>query len=1075
MSISRKVTITCLLVCFVLSLVLALGLAASTSQSALAAETEVSHYFYNQLTAEQKEFYKAMEEMYTRQMFIRGEDYDLVANNHVTQAQLDAYAKGDEGILKVLGAARDAFYTDYAEIFYVDFGYLSLRVTQDNSGKYHAYLGSGRADTYYTHGFDSEESVRAAIVKYENARDDIVAAAQRAEPTQDQIKALGQSLATTVAQIREAHKRIALATVYRLESTCTPGNEGHVRTPYGVFVQGESLCEGYSRAFKAIMDKLGVPCVLINGVYRHAENRQELHMWCYVQLEGKWYAVDQTFDDVNGTKPHYGVQTGEEYNYEYTEDYFLKGASFMNTNHATSPYKSEAEYAFTYPLLSEGNLGTESTAHGLFVITQEPHDGAMNSTDIAVSVFIDGEWCGYRDAAKKGYYIVMRHEGNYLPELLARGGDLSQFSDDGEYIGNTSLVWGYVNPVPGMYDGLIDEYDGYTIIRNESKATGFEFAVTTVPPREYDPDNRFNYTAEQAAEMFTYLGDPTMFTARSGLIQTKYGDPNYQPAPHIVRSTPTHLTKLETSGYSYDITVEYDQLLELIPNEDGSTPELEVSVYGMRASGEVLKGTNAVKIDVIREGSLTWTRGELTSSGFKGGTISFHFTPSELYAHDNILYIFNFNLRGVNSQKQVNPIEYAAGAPSMPMCYLAYGYHWSVFGQPQLLENDDLSKEGWVTSDGTDVSQTKDRLAIVVSAPSKKQNSEMNGLLEDELGLDHQEDGSLQDGAFESFTYNIQLTICKAVVLETGQGVRICVGFPEGFTYNDSLNGVKFTAYHFTRDKQNRITGVEEIECTVTPLGLILMCKSFSPFAIVAAKTDEPVANTDKTVIISNTTGGSAYTTVDGKQSNLFTVKQGEKRTVTIKANDGYEIESIKQNGNPIEITNQSTMQLKLDYNDLFAQSFIEVSFVAKSVKAAEEARGEVPVIQKLQRAEITVATKAVSAKVGEEIRLEATVTEHSDTNTYQWYKDGEAVVGQTGKTLVIAKAKTTDSGNYTLEVTSQFGTSFITAKSEQIAVSVTGAARLLTDVELTIIIAGGVVVAMGIVMIAIVLVKRRD
>ena len=1087
MKLSKKITIISLLACFVLCTVLAVGITSSASPTALAAQaTDVSHYFYDQLGAEQKQFYDAMVQMHVKGLFVKGEDYDLLANKHVTEAQLEAFANGDQTILKVMAAARDAFYTDYADIFYVDFGALSLRVTQDANGKYHAYLGSGRYDTYYVTGFNGEASVNAAIKEYETARDRIVDLAKAAKPTQDQIDALGAELATQIAQIREAHKQIALATVYRLETTCTPGNEGHVRTPYGVFVKGQALCEGYSRAFKAVMDELGVPCVLVNGVYRHSGNQQELHMWCHVQLDGEWYAVDQTFDDVNGTKPTYGVQSGEEYNYDYTEDYFLKGATFMNNNHATSPYKSEAEYAFTYPELSLNNLGAESTAHGLFVITQEPHNGAMNSTDITVSVFIDGEWCGYADAVKKGYYIVMRHEGNYLPELLNRAGDLSDLANDSADIGNSYLAWGYVNPVPEMFPN-IEEHDGYTIIKNESKSTGFEFAVTNVPPRPYDWDNRFDYTADQAAEMFTYLGDPTTFTARSGLIQTKYGDPDYQPAPHIVRSTPTHLTKLETNGYSYDVTVEYDQMLELIPNEDGSTPELQVTVYGMRATGEVLKGTNAVKLDVIREGSLTWTPGEELPNGtYKGGTISFYFTPSELYAHDNILYFFNFNLRGVNSGKQINPIEYCAGAPSLPMCYLAYGYHWSIFGQPQLLENDDLSREGWVTSDGTDASQSKDRLALVVSAPSKKQESEMNGLLSDELGLSHQEDGALDEGAFESFTYNIQLTICKAVVLETGQGVRICVGFPEGFTYDDSLNGVKFTAYHFMHDKQNNIIGVEEIECTVTPLGLILMCKSFSPFAIVARKSNEEVKpNADKTVIVSTTTGGTAYAEVDGKKSNLFTVKQGETRTLEVAANNGYVIESIKIGSN-VYVSDSGKMSLTLNYNDLEAQNIVEVSFVAQSVKAAEVSRGESGVIQsgkndnvqQVKKAEITVNNTTVSVKAGSKLELKATVNEpqNADSNNYQWYKDGEAIDGQTNATLTIKKATANDAGIYTLHVTSAFGASTATAVSEKITVTVQEVEKHeLTSMEKGFIIAGGCVVGIGLLMLLVlVIVKKR-
>ena len=1062
-TLTHKFVLFALLICFALTQLLFGGVFAGFSaQNAFAAEpnaveelplndSDIPHFFYNQLGNEQKAFYEAMEEMYKSGKFARGEDFDLTdgTREYVSQQQLKAYANGDQTILKVLGGARDAFYTDYDDIFYVDFGYLSLRVTQSGS-RYHAYLGSGRAETYYVKGFTSEQDVRNAISQYDTKINEVVAASKAAEPTKEQIEVLGQDTATLVAQIREAHKLIALTSVYKLESNCTPGNEGHIRTPYGVFVKGEALCEGYSRAFKAVMDKLDVPCVLINGAYRQSENQQELHMWTYVKIDGAWYAVDQTFDDVNGKKPDYGVQVGEDYNYEYTEDYFLKGAAVMNANHATSPYKSEAEFPFQYPTLSDQNIGGEATYnHGLFHVVQTPHTNDMNSTDITVSVFIDGEWCGYRDAAAKGYYLLMRHEGDYLPELLAaRRGDFSGLTEDGE--GNTYLVWGYVNPVPGMYDGLIDEYDGYTLIRNESKSTGFEFAVTTVPPREYIDDYKDQYTADQAAEMFTYLGDPTMFVARSGLIDTKYGDPTYQPQPHIVRSTPTIQNKLMTGGYSYNIKVEYDQLLELIPNKDGTTPELEVTVYGMRATGEVLKGKNAVTLDVIKS-EIEWYPGELTEDGkFINSYIAFKFQPSELYAHDNIEYFFNFNLRGVNSGKQIYPITYAAGYPCMAMCYLAYGYHWNVFGQPQLMENTDLSMNDWETADGTPVGELekmKDRLALVVTAPSQKQEADMNGLLEKELDM---EQGGIDEDGFQSYTYNISLTICKAVVLQTGQGVRVCVGFPEDFDYNDSLNGVTFKAYHFKRDPQNNIIGVEEIECTVTPLGLILLCKSFSPFAIVVTNDSETDVNpnSDKTVIISASNGGTAFVQVEelDKETNttkivdskLFSMKSGDKRELNVVANDGYVIESIKIGSKVITLVDASKIIIPIDYDSLEAQNVIQVNFVAKTVKEAEAVRGESAVVQhdsekdvveKVQSATVTVNSNNIALEPGKELRIEASVNTYGQNATYQWYKDGVALQGQTGTTLVIANATAADSGRYTLRVTTMSGTTQITSE----------------------------------------------
>ena len=129
--ISRKLIVS-LLACIMFASLMAFGLNIATKTKTVSAadKTDVSHYFYEQLGQEQKGFYHAMEAMHSKGLFIAGEDYDLVANGHVSQQQLEAYANGDSGILKVMGAARDAFYTDYADIFYVDFDYLSAR----NSG-----------------------------------------------------------------------------------------------------------------------------------------------------------------------------------------------------------------------------------------------------------------------------------------------------------------------------------------------------------------------------------------------------------------------------------------------------------------------------------------------------------------------------------------------------------------------------------------------------------------------------------------------------------------------------------------------------------------------------------------------------------------------------------------------------------------------------------------------------------------------------------------------------------------------------------------------------------------------------
>ena len=1104
MTFSRKLLGLVLLACFALSALIGVGVMGVGTYTAVAVEaTDVDHYYYEQLTDVPKEFYKAMEEMLVKEIFIKGEDYDLVASNHVTQAQLEAYANGDSTLLDAMGAARDAFYTDYDDVFYVDFEYLSFRVTQDASGTYHAYLGAGRSDTYYLKGFNSAEQINSAIDAYKTELNKIVSAAKSAKATDDEIEDFGAELAAQVAQIRKAHAEIAKKSVYRLESQASEGNSAHVRTPYGTLVVGEALCEGYSRAFKAAMDELNVPCVLINGGYRHTDTQIEEHMWTYVQLvDGNWYAVDMTFDDINlddkaGKCPidkfdnSSRAAEDEEFGYYYSEEYFLKGQFVMNVHHELSPYKSAVQYEFTYPTLSMYAVGTEETVSEYIKVVQTPSVQAQNSTDIYISVLIDGEWCGHVAAAAKGYYLLIRYEGNYLPEKIAggklTGGDLKTDDEEGSFAAeySTGYVWGYIyNPTfpEPLYGNLLD--DGtYSIIQNESKALGFEVAVTTTPPRDYNNTTDI----DKISQMTTFMGDSSVFYARTGFLPVKFGDPNYQPAPHIVRATPTMQSKLIVrSTDAIEVTFEYDQLLELPKDDSGKEMEFQYSVYGMRAGGEIVKGTNAIPISVMK--NVTWYSGKLENGVFTNSWIKFSFTPSMYFAHDNVMYMFDFNLVGQNSGKQVNTGSYAA-AFSTGYCSLGVpGYNWRIYGQPQLVDADDLSREGWIDSNGNSITNNKDRLALVITDPTSQQEKEMSNLLQtSESGLPEYADKEvsgvnseqMQNGDYQSFTYNIQLTICKACVIKTGEKVRVSIGFPEGFTYQSWMNGVEFKMYHFIHDDQNNIIGVEEIPITVTEYGLIILVNSFSPFALVAVKTDK-VQEADKTVVINKTTGGTAYGDVEPDDINtktVFKVKEGETRTLKVKANDGYVIESVKI-GNKLVMTGSKEMTLPLVYDELDVQNVIEVRFAAQAVVQAEEQRGESGVVQKGEntvverlKAVITILQNELSLKAGQQIKIEPTVTANGDSTTYQWYKDGEELSGQTNDKLLIRNAQTSDSGKYVLMVTTKSGTNNCVAYSEAVSVTVTEGGN---GVLVGVLVAGGLIVMLLVVCVVAIALKKK-
>lgn len=87
------------------------------------------------------------------------------------------------------------------------------------------------------------------------------------------------------------HDYICLNCVYDKE---TFGNIGN--TAYSVLLNGKSICEGYSKAMQLLLNRAGITNYLVvgNGT---SDGTTEAHMWNIVELDGKKYHVDTTWDD----------------------------------------------------------------------------------------------------------------------------------------------------------------------------------------------------------------------------------------------------------------------------------------------------------------------------------------------------------------------------------------------------------------------------------------------------------------------------------------------------------------------------------------------------------------------------------------------------------------------------------------------------------------------------------------------------------------------------------------------------------------------------------------------------------
>ena len=110
-----------------------------------------------------------------------------------------------------------------------------------------------------------------------------------------------------------------------------------IYTSYGCLIQGQAVCEGYSKAMQLLMCAAGIECRTIQG-----SRGNETHMWNLVRLGSDWYHLDPTWDSKE--------QVGR-YNYFNVSDEIIKKDHGMAVSASENPqdYFKNQSYNFALP------------------------------------------------------------------------------------------------------------------------------------------------------------------------------------------------------------------------------------------------------------------------------------------------------------------------------------------------------------------------------------------------------------------------------------------------------------------------------------------------------------------------------------------------------------------------------------------------------------------------------------------------------------------------------------------------------------------------------------------------------
>lgn len=226
--------------------------------------------------------------------------------------------------------AMNALLFDHPEIFFLDITkmYMSTEITSLGPLKtYRVKIGGLDGESYLSNSFYSKQSIDVVSEMIETVKSNIEGSIID-DNTYNRIKFVHDYLVDTVSY----------------DQTLSKDNIYNI---YGALINKVAVCEGYSKAFKYIMDDFGIPCVIVCGIGQNSNGDTESHAWNYVKIDGKWYAIDCTWDDP--------VIVGNGYvsNSVFTK-YFLKGSNDFFKDHIEDG-KIVENSSFVYPTLSVDN------------------------------------------------------------------------------------------------------------------------------------------------------------------------------------------------------------------------------------------------------------------------------------------------------------------------------------------------------------------------------------------------------------------------------------------------------------------------------------------------------------------------------------------------------------------------------------------------------------------------------------------------------------------------------------------------------------------------------------------------
>lgn len=914
-------------------------------------------YYYDNLTYFNKEyelgkkFYAALDDMRASGDFKDGKiSYSL--NDIVSSAQLKAWVEdGDLTVPKAFGAARDSFLMDHPELFYIDM-YKIMISAGYSGGKYTGYIDCGReSDIYRDDAFNSEAEVNTAIAAYDAA---VKKFADDARSRVSQISSMyNDDCKLAIAANNEIADKVkydyAVLSDYEENGENAKSIASLAHTAYGALVNKKAVCSGYSFGYKAVLDYLNIPSVVVSGYSigkdRSGDNTDGNvpHSWNYVQLE----TADKSA--ASGS----GVQTSADGN-EKNYDWFAFDTTWNSVHFDKNKYSAMDSATASEEHMPEAVISSSGYPLNYPALSQIPYIKAIDPNTPQMDVTTEfGGFKHERVCTPSGDSFVVR---DYVSYNGKNSGDLAstenlRLAQRMFYMDNGEKKWTDWQDlaVSAHYVSLgytelgVEDQIGKTFTYITSNVQYYQFAVVNV-----EPDVSVNI-ANTTFENIMY--GKGRVEANAVYISDEIENPvygTYTPPPYIISSRSTPLSGTDVTinsnmsepgnssmmadSKALNIKLVYDEPLHILD----SSKDVEVIVSAKIENA--LDYSGLVKFSDGKYVHLSKDENGVLN------TVEFKFKPSLMFEHNRVGY--HFTITNVGSAKIVEKKDendklvrttsdrapnsaYYVFSRAIIACPKVFGdgrLYLDCCAQPTLVDNSDLAATGFKDeNDNSTFSESaRSQMMLVVNEVTPQTESAIVN------EIDASNNGISKNDIQKSQTYDINLQICGKIAKIPDQSyVRLALGFPEGYGPDDE--GVTFKIYH-RKHKGGDQYEIEEIPCVVTKFGIVVTVTSFSPYTVVVVPKNK--VNT-RTITASIDGKGGTLNKDDGL---VRSIAEGDSYTYDLTPDQGYKIHKVLLNGVDVTDSVGNDNSLTVEYAELTNNNELEIKYISDEAKVRYEA-----------------------------------------------------------------------------------------------------------------------------------------